>query len=88
MEVIYSENAQKDLDYWKNKGTDSIKKRITMLIESIEKTPFSGIGKPEPLRYSLAGKWSRRINGKNRLVYNIIDGQIRIYSLRDHYSDK
>jgi len=51
MEIDFSDNALTDLDYWKQKGTVTIKARITKLIEAIRHSPFTGIGKPEPLRY-------------------------------------
>jgi toxin YoeB len=88
MEIDYSDNALNDLAYWKQNGTPIIKVRITKLIEAIGQSPFSGIGKPELLRHELAGKWSRRINDKNRDIYNVINQRIKIYSLRGHYGDK
>jgi toxin YoeB len=88
MEIDFSDNALTDLDYWKQKGTVTIKARITKLIEAIRHSPFTGIGKPEPLRYELSGKWSRRIDDKNRIVYNVINQRIKIYSLRGHYGNK
>ena len=88
MEIDFSDNALTDLDCWKQKGTVSIKARITKLIEAIRQSPFTGIGKPEPLRYELSGKWSRRIDDKNRIVYNVINQRIKIYSLRGHYGNK
>ncbi|GHT48509.1 Txe/YoeB family addiction module toxin [Bacteroidia bacterium] len=88
MEVDYSENALKDRDYWKENGTDAIKDRIQKLINNIQETPFTGIGKPEPLKWNLAGKWSRRINDGNRIIYGISNGRIKIYSMKGHYNDK
>lgn len=88
MEIDYSENALNDLTYWKEKGTDAIRLKISKLIASIETTPFTGIGKPEPLRYELSGKWSRRITVKDRIIYSISDNRIKIHSLRGHYGDK
>jgi len=66
-------------------GNTKILKRIRELLESIQKTPFKGIGKPEALRFDLAGKWSRRINKSHRLVYTITDTIIYINSLKGHY---
>jgi toxin YoeB len=70
VEVDYSENALKDRDYWKENGSDAIKDRIQKLINNIQETPFTGIGKPEPLKWNLSGKWSRRINDGNRIIYS------------------
>ncbi len=60
-------------------------KRINALIRDIERSPFAGLGKPEPLRFDLRGAWSRRINSANRLGYSVDDSGLHIYSLRDHY---
>ena len=73
MEVIYSPKAVEDLKYWKRTGNKTIQKKITNLIEAIQKDPYEGIGKPEPLKYNLSGAWSRRINQEHRLVYEIND---------------
>ena len=85
MEIIYSEIAQNDLVYWKEKGTEKIRFRISELIDAITQSPFFGIGKPEPLKYELSGKWSRRIDRENRIIYSVDSGRIKIHSLRGHY---
>ena len=87
MEVVLLEKARKDRDYWKKTGNIKIMKRITDLLNDIEKHPFTGIGKPEPLKGNLQGKWSRRINSEHRMVYSISSGRIYIYvfSLKGHY---
>lgn len=61
-------------------------KRIVKLIKEIRRTPFDGIGKPEPLKYKLTGYWSRRIDDKNRLVYKVNDNEIIIVACKNHYS--
>ena len=61
-------------------------KRINQLIRDVERNPFNGIGKPEPLRGELSGMWSRRISQEDRLVYEVADGQLIIYSAKDHYA--
>jgi toxin YoeB len=88
MEIIYSEQAQEDIAYWKKSGNKAIMKRISALIVDIEKHPFTGIGKPEPLKYDFSGKWSRRINSEHRIIYAVHDGMIEVYilSMRYHYS--
>lgn len=63
-------------------------KRIALIVKNIQQTPFEGIGKPEPLKHDLAGCWSRRINDKDRLVYQVTDEEILIVSCRYHYGDK
>jgi toxin YoeB len=76
-------DAEKDLAFWKS--NKAILKRITQLIQSIQETPFEGIGKPELLRYQLSGCWSRRINQEHRIVYEIVGNKILIHSMRGHY---
>lgn len=87
MEVFHAAKAREDRAYWerKNKG---IVIRIDDLIADIQKHPFSGLGKPEPLKYQWAGFWSRRINGEHRLVYRIEAGIIFIAQCRFHYTKK
>jgi toxin YoeB len=85
MEVIFTPKALSDLDDWEKSGNIIIRKRIQQLLQSIRATPFEGIGKPEPLKHGLSGKWSRRINQEHRLIYNLDDNKINIYSLKGHY---
>jgi len=85
MDVNFKTEALIDLDFWKKYGSKSKKDKITALLQSIKQTPFQGIGKPEPLKYDLSGKWSRRIDRLNRIVYSVENKIITIYSLRDHY---
>lgn len=87
MEIVLLPQAEADRDYWKRIGNKAIMKRITALLADIQAHPFTGIGKPEPLKHDLQGKWSRRINQEHRLVYSIADGMIYVYvfSMRDHY---
>ena len=90
MEIILLEQAQKDRDYWKKSGNNAIMNRITALLKDIIEHPYTGIGKPEPLKYDLAGKWSRRINSEHRLIYSVNENIITVYvfSMRHHYSKK
>ena len=88
MEVNFKTEALIDLDYWKKTGSESEKNKITSLLQSIRESPFRGIGKPEPLKYNLSGKWSRRINRLNRIVYSVENNIITVYSLRGHYNEK
>lgn len=90
MEIILLEQAQKDRDYWKKSGNEAIMNRITALLKDIMEHPYTGIGKPEPLKYDLAGKWSRRINTEHRLIYSVNENIIMVYvfSMKYHYSKK
>lgn len=80
--------ADADLAYWKSTGNQRIMKRISRLLEDILLHPFTGIGKPEPLKGELHGVWSRRITDEHRLVYSVSKGMVFVYvlSLRFHYS--
>jgi toxin YoeB len=62
MEIIYQKRALEDLDFWKTSGIKQIQKKITELLNDIVQHPFTGVGKPEPLKYDLQGCWSRRIS--------------------------
>ncbi|PJJ80531.1 Txe/YoeB family addiction module toxin [Mucilaginibacter auburnensis] len=84
MSIIFLEDAWEDYLYWQNKDKSTLKK-INSLIKEIERTPFEGNGKPEPLRHSLSGWWSRRINLEHRLVYKIDGDAIVILQCRYHY---
>lgn len=88
MEIELTQAAANDLDYWKKNENETILKRIRQLLDSIMSTPYSGIGKPEPLRHQLAGKWSRRIDRANRLVYRLENQTIYVFSMRGHYETK
>lgn len=85
MDVAYLPQALDDLDFWRKSRNIKIQNKISLLIESIKAAPYQGLGKPEPLKYDLAGKWSRRINQEHRLVYQLIGNKIFIYSLKGHY---
>lgn len=85
MTKCFTDNAWEDYLYWQT--TDKkIVKRIHQLLNDIDSTPFSGIGKPEGLKHELSGLWSRRIDEKNRLVYSIENNKIIVHSCRYHYS--
>jgi len=85
MEVELTLDAQKQLDEWKKSGNKRIQRKISQLIDSIINTPFSGIGKPEALKHNWTGFWSRRINEKHRLVYQVLNDKIIIVQLKYHY---
>ena len=89
MEVIYSEKAQKDREYWRKSGNKNVLKKIADLIEDIQLHPFEGIGKPEQLKHHLTGRWSRRINQEHRIIYKVTAENtieiLDILSLKGHY---
>jgi len=84
MKLVFAEQAWEDYLYWQR--TDKkLLERINTLTKDIARSPFTGIGKPEPLKNALAGYWSRRINDEHRVVYKIADGSVFIAQLRYHY---
>jgi len=82
--LIFAEKAWEDYLYWQ-KTDKKILNRINALIKEIKRSPFEGIGKPEPLKHALSGYWSRRINDEHRFVYKIDQDAILIAQLRYHY---
>ncbi len=84
MKITFSKNSWEDYVSWQ-KEDKKILKRINQLIRDIQRTPFQEMGNPEPLKYDLAGFWSRRIDREHRLVYQVIDQEILIYSCKYHY---
>lgn len=74
----------RDYLYWQSQDKKTLK-RINTLINAASKTPFEGIGKPEPLRENLSGYWSRRIDDTHRLVYAVEDERITVIACRYHY---
>lgn len=87
MRLVFDENAFEDLAWWITNDSKKAKKIIS-LIQEVRRTPFVGRGKPEPLKHKLAGCWSRRIDKKHRLVYEIRKNEIKILACRYHYNDK
>jgi len=84
MKLIFSEQAWEDYLYWT--ATDrKLVNRIHALIKEASRTPFTGSGKPEPLRHALSGYWSRRINDEHRMVYKVEGDALLIAQLRYHY---
>ena len=84
MKLIFSEQAWEDYLHWQ-KTDKKLLQRINTIIKEISRSPFEGIGKPEPLKNALSGFWSRRINDEHRIVYKIADGSMLIAQLRYHY---
>lgn len=84
MKITFSENAWEDYLSWQQEDKKILKK-INDLIKDIQRNKNTGIGKPEPLKYDLAGFWSRRIDLEHRLVYQVLENEILVYSCRYHY---
>ena len=84
MKIVFSKNSWEDYLSWQTEDKKMLKK-INELIKDIQRTPYTGIGKPEPLKYDLSGLWSRRIDHEHRLVYQVIGDDLLIYSCRYHY---
>lgn len=83
----WSDDAWDDFIYWTTQDRKTLK-RIISLIRDIERNPYQGIGKPEPLKGDLSGFWSRHIDEKNRIVYSVEDGVLSIAQCGSHYRDK
>ncbi len=82
--IVFDDNAWEDYLYWLENDI-KIFNRIYELINDTKKSPFAGLGKPEPLKYALKGWWSRRINNEHRMVYKTKDDTLYIAQLRYHY---
>lgn len=82
--LTFTNEAWASYIYWQTQDRKTLK-RINDLIEAAQRDPFVGIGKPEALKYSLSGCWSRRIDDTNRLVYEVNDEEILVISCRYHY---
>lgn len=84
MKIIFTKNSWEDYISWQREDKKLLK-RIPLLIKNIQKTPFEGIGNPKPLKYDLSSYWSIKIDREHRLVYQINEGKILIYSCKYHY---
>ncbi len=84
MRIVFTENSWEDYNSWLAEDRKILKK-INELVKEIQRIPFTGRGKPEPLRYDLAGFWSRRLDREHRLVYRVEGQEILIYSCKFHY---
>lgn len=84
MNLVFAPQAWEDYLYWQSVDR-AVVKRINRLITEVCPSPYDGIGKPEPLKYGLAGAWSRRITNEHRLVYRVVDQDLQILQARYHY---
>ncbi len=82
--LVFSEEAWKDYLHWQETGRSMVR-RINQLIKDVRRSPYEGIGKPEPLKHQLAGWWSRRIDAEHRFVYRVTENAVEIATLRHHY---
>ena len=82
--LCWTDESWSDYVYWQGQDRKTLK-RINRLVDDMLRSPFEGIGKPEPLKESLSGFWSRRIDDTNRLVYAVDDAAITVISCRYHY---
>ncbi len=82
--LIFTPKGWEEYQFWLNQDKKTLKK-INQLIKDVQRDPFVGLGKPEPLKENYTGLWSRRIDDKNRLLYAITDAEIRIIGCRYHY---
>ena len=84
MKLVFADDAWEDYLYWQQQDKRMVD-RINKLIKEVQREPFAGIGKPEPLKHALAGYWSRRITDEHRMVYKIHGDALLIAQLRYHY---
>ena len=84
MNLVFTPEAWQDYAYWQATDTKQLR-RINQLLKEISREPFSGIGKPEPLKYEYQGCWSRRIDGEHRVVYKVSGENVWLLQLRHHY---
>ena len=84
MKLVFAELAWEDYLHWQQQDRKMVD-RINKLMRETQREPFSGIGKPEPLKHALAGFWSRRISDEHRMIYRIEGKELQIAQLRYHY---
>ncbi len=81
----FTDKAREDIVFHKKSGNKAVLNKLLLLLEEMTLHPFSGTGKPEPLKHQLSGMWSRRINKVHRLVYEVDDDSVIILSAKGHY---
>jgi len=86
MTKVWSDKSWENYVYWQGQDKKTLK-RINKIITDIERSPYEGIGKPEPLKHNLSGWWSREIDEANRIVYRIKDRNLEIAQCKGHYDD-
>lgn len=86
-DITFAQDAFNEYLYWQTQDKKTLKK-INALLKDIQRSPFDGEGKPEPLKGDMSGLWSRRINDKDRLVYQVDEQGIIVVQCKGHYSDQ
>ena len=84
-QLDFTDNAKDDIAWLKKSGNKAVLNKLLSLLKELAEHPFSGTGKPEPLKHALAGLWSRRISKEHRLVYEVKDNLVYIHSAKGHY---
>ena len=84
MKFVFTELSWEDYLYWQKNDKQKLK-RINELLKDISRSPYAGIGKPEPLRFNYSGFWSRRIDEEHRLIYRVVEDEIQIAKCKFHY---
>ncbi len=84
MKLTFSDEAWEDYLYWLKQDRKMVE-RINQLIKEVQRDPFVGVGKPEPLKHALSGFWSRRITDEHRMVYRVTEDSLEVAQLRFHY---
>ena len=84
MKFVFTELSWEDYLFWQKNDKQKLK-RINELLKDISRSPYEGIGKPEPLKFNYAGFWSRRIDEEHRLIYRVVEDEIQIAKCRFHY---
>ncbi|MCC5929439.1 MAG: Txe/YoeB family addiction module toxin [Cyclobacteriaceae bacterium] len=81
----FTKRAQEHIAVHKKSGNKSLLNKIAILLDELTEHPFTGTGKPEPLKHNLAGLWSRRINKEHRLVYEVLETAVVVHNAKGHY---
>jgi len=81
----FTDKAKEDIAFHKKAGNKALLNKLLVLLEELTEHPFTGTGKPEPLKHDLSGMWSRRINREHRLIYEVEENTVFIYSAKEHY---
>ena len=84
MRILFTDTGWEDYSFWLEKDTRTLKK-VHQLLKDIDRSPFDGLGKPEPLKFELSGYWSRRINETDRLIYKVEKETIIVIACKSHY---
>ncbi len=84
MKIKFEPKADKHIAYWKKHDEKTLRKIASLLVD-IQRSPYSGLGKPEPLKHEYTGWWSRRIDREHRLIYRVDNGSVIVLSCRYHY---